>query len=102
VNETEYLAAIHKLFKQWLINFPDGTRMVAETGDGRAWYYIAANGAIVRIDKPEEFGLGSAGDWLRAQRIAELTRDYGPGNPSMPADVFSGERPWPHPPKRVP
>jgi hypothetical protein len=98
VNEAEYLDAIQKLFKPWLINLPDGARVIAESGDGRSWYYIAANGAGVRIDKPEEFGEGSAGDWLRAHRIAELTRDYGPGNPSMPADVFSGTRPWPDPP----
>jgi hypothetical protein len=98
VNEAEYLDAIQKLFRPWLIDLPDGGRVIAESGDGRAWLYVAANGAGVRIDKPEVFGEGTAGDWLRAQRVAELTRAYGPGNPNMPADVFSGARPWPGPP----
>jgi hypothetical protein len=102
VNEAEYLDAIQRLFKPWLIGLPDGMHVIAETGDGRAWYYIAANGAVVRIDKPEEFGRGSAGNWLRAQRVAELTRDYGPNNPAMPADVLSGARPWPDPPTDAP
>jgi hypothetical protein len=44
VNEAEYLDAIQRLFKPWLIGLPDGTHVIAETGDERAWYYIAANG----------------------------------------------------------
>jgi hypothetical protein len=55
---SRYLDAIQRLFKPWLIDLPNGTHVIAETGDGRAWYYIAANGAVVRIDKPEEFGRG--------------------------------------------
>jgi hypothetical protein len=59
VNEAEYLDAIQKLFRPWLINLPNGARVIAESGDGRSWFYIAANGAGVRIDKPGEFRVGA-------------------------------------------